>query len=265
MINDVNFINLLIKDADFNYPTVADCIAIIEKDRLMVYVVINYGNLPMNTQYKIHNSYSLIYNGKRYENILDKRNIYYIVQVVGYSIDQTHFNDSLIHFTVIDTKFNITTPVTTRILHSPPQKKHLGVCSYASSYNSLAEVISWVAYYKMVGADGVMLYYAEDISHIMSGLQAEVNSGFVRFFNFSWPLNKYHGRIQYAVQSAHINSCFYQNRHEFDYLVILDVDEYLLSEGYPFDLYKAIRRVDERAYTSLTVAVIILFLFVVLF
>ena len=60
LINDVNFINLLIKDADFNYPTVADCIAIIEKDRLMVYVVINYGNLPMNTQYRIHNSYSLI-------------------------------------------------------------------------------------------------------------------------------------------------------------------------------------------------------------
>ena len=113
LINDVNFINLLIKDADFNYPTVADCIAIIEKDRLMVYVVINYGNLPMNTQYKIHNSYSLIYNGKQYENILDKRNLFYIVQVVGFSIDQTHFNDFLIHFTVIDTKFNITTPVTT--------------------------------------------------------------------------------------------------------------------------------------------------------
>ena len=51
LINDVNFINLLIKDADFNYPTVADCISIIEKDRLMVYVVNNYGNLPMNTQY----------------------------------------------------------------------------------------------------------------------------------------------------------------------------------------------------------------------
>ena len=142
MINDVNFINLLIKDANFNYPTVADCIAIIEKDRLMVYVVINYGNLRKNTRYKIHNSYSLIYNGKQYENILDERNMFYIVQVVGFSIDQTHFTDSLIHFTVIDTKFNITTPVTTRILHSPPQKKHLGVCSYASSYNSLAEVIS---------------------------------------------------------------------------------------------------------------------------
>ena len=113
LINDVNFINLLIKDADFNYPTVADCIAIIEKDRLMVYVIINYAVLPMTTRYKIHNSYSLIYNGKQYENILDKRNLFYIVQVVGFSIDQTHFNDFLIHFTVIDTKFNITTPVTT--------------------------------------------------------------------------------------------------------------------------------------------------------
>ena len=86
-------------------------------------------------------------------------------------------------------------------------------------------MISWVAYYKMVGADGVMLYYAEDLSHIMSGLQSEVNSGFVRFFNFSWPLNDYYGRIQRSVQAAHINSCFYRNRHEFDYLVILDVDE----------------------------------------
>lgn len=62
-----------IKDSDFNYPTVADCIAVIEIDRLMVYVVINYGNLPMNTRYTIHNSYSLIYNGKQYESILDKR------------------------------------------------------------------------------------------------------------------------------------------------------------------------------------------------
>ena len=117
----------------------------------------------------------------------------------------------------------------------------------------------------MVGADGVMLYYAEDISHIISGLQAEVNSGFVRFFNFSWPLNTYHGLVQRSVQSAHINSCFYRNRHEFDYLVILDVDEYLLSEGYPFDLYKAIRRVDKRAFTSLRVIVIKSIFFIVLF
>ena len=103
--------------------------------------------------------------------------------------------------------------MTTRILHSPPKKKHIGVCSYASSYNSLAEVISWVAYYKIVGVSNVMLYYAEDIPEIMSGLQTEVNSGFVRFFNFSWPLNTYHGRIQYSVQSAYINSGFYRNRH----------------------------------------------------
>ena len=110
----------------------------------------------------------------------------------------------------------------------------------------------------MVGADGVMLYYAENISHIMSGLQKEVKSGFVRFFNFSWPLNKYHGYIQSSIQSAYINSCYYRNRHEFEYLIVLDVDEYLLSEKTPFNLYTSLRRITTRRFDAFRVCFYVL-------
>ena len=113
-----------------------------------------------------------------------------------------------------------------------------------------------MAYYKIAGVDGVMLYYAEDIPEIMSGLQTEVNSGFVRFFNFSWPLNRYHGLIQRSVQSAYINSCFYRNRHEFDYIIVLDVDEYLLSEKTPFNLYSSINSISTRRYDAYRVNLI---------
>ena len=256
LVNDLDFVNLLIKDANFKYPTISDCVAVIERGQLMVYVVINYGTLPYKTRYKIHNSYTLIYKGIEYRNILGRRNIYYISQVVGFSIQQTKFSNNLIQFTIHDKRFNIKYPVTTRILHSPPHKKHIGVCSYASSYNSLAEVISWVAYYKIVGVSNVMLYYAENITHIMSGLQKEVNSGFVRFFNFSWPLNRYHGYIQSSIQTAYINSCYYRNRHEFDYIIVLDVDEYLLSEKTPFNLYSSINSISTRRYDAYRVNLI---------
>ena len=102
----------------------------------------------------------------------------------------------------------------------------------------------------MVGANKLLLYYSENVTSLIYQIKQLNYNGFIRIYNFSWPLNKKYGLIQRSIQWAQINSCFYRHRYEYEYILTIDVDEYLLSYKHPFNLYNSILELDINKYDA---------------
>ena len=236
---NVNFVDSLRQNQkNYNQPLLVDCIAVAMNNSLQVYGIVSYLNLPKKTDYKIHQDYTLHYQGNTYNNQMVTYNYFEYVQVTSFSLPLS-FRPS-VQLSIQDAKYNLEYNVETSILHPLTRRYKLGVCAYVSNYNKLDEVKSWLAYYKMVGVDHVMLYTALELNKIKKGLSKYINSGFLRWYGFYWPLNRRHKFIQRSIQRAQVNSCYYRHRHEFEYLLMVDVDEYLLSKSNPFNISKSI-------------------------
>ena len=207
-------------------------------DSLQVYGIVSFLNMPPGAHYSIHQNYKLHYDGNTYNNQKVTYNFFEYVQVTSFSLPLS-FRPS-VQLSIEDAKYNLEYNVETSILHPPIHRNKLGVCAYVSDYNTVDEVKSWLAYYKMVGVDHVMLYTALKLSSLKHALSKYIDSGFLRWYGFYWPLNKYHKFIQRSIQRAQVNSCYYRHRHEFEYLLMVDVDEYLLSKSNPFNISKSI-------------------------
>ena len=242
---DIDFVTSLLAISQVKYPTIADSVVFREEDYLQVSIIINYCSCVYK-KYRLHNNYVLFYNGTTYLNNMSSENLQRASQVVGFSIvsDEKHY----ISFTILDMNNNFTYPIKTRILYPPKKKQHLGVCAYFSNYNTISEMISWFSYYQMVGANKLLLYYSENVTSLISKISKLNLNGFIRVYNFSWPLNNKYKFIQRSIQAAQMNSCFYRHRYEYEYILTIDVDEYLLSYKHPFDLYISIRELEVNKY-----------------
>ena len=121
------------------------------------------------------------------------------------------------------------------IMNKPQERSGVGVCAYVSSYNSFHEIRSWIAYYKMVGVKNIILYSVNDIIY-KSKFHDLIQSGFLNWETFHWPINNYYEKEQRSVQHLQVNSCYYRYRNYFDYIINVDVDEYVVGNSNPFDL-----------------------------
>lgn len=236
---NINFVDSLLQNQkNYKQPLLVDCIAVSMNNSLQVYGIVSFLNLRPEAEYRIHQNYKLYYNDNKYNNQMVTYNFFQYVQVTSFSIPLSVRPS--IQLSIVDDKYNLMYKVETSVLHPPTHRKKLGVCAYVSNYNTINEVKSWVAYYKMVGVDHVILYTAIELRNMKQALSKYIDSGFLRWYGFYWPLNRYYKSYQRSIQRAQINSCYYRHRHEFEYLLMVDVDEYLLSEYNPFNISKSI-------------------------
>ena len=244
---DLDFVTPLILSQNLSLPILADCIAVRNNSRIDVTAIFSCSNLPSSTWRSIYNNYTLVVNGVEYSNLLQYYGLRDYVQVARYSIPCAE-NEMKIKLTFRDEKLHINYTVTTSILSMPKKKMKLAVCSYISDYNSINELYSYLAYNKMMGVDRILLYSALELPNVKKAIANSIDNGFVRWYRFSWPLHKYYGQVQYSVQKQQINSCYYRHRHEFEYIVLTDLDEYMISRTYQFDLYSSIKAIDNGTY-----------------
>ena len=216
-------------------PLVNDIIVKTYNNESIVYVIINNGN-TMNEYRELRNvSVELWIGGKKYQNRFPSvrerpiRLLKYVVSKLPNSGTVSLYDHST-SFLYENLPY---------LSLSEASKRKIAICAYISEYNSIYEIKSFLAYYLLQKVDCVIFYCVVNYDTFMKALKFEIDNGYVILYHFPWPLTRAFGPIQNSVQVSHINSCYYRHRHYFEYIISQDVDEYVYSEQYPFDLYRA--------------------------
>ena len=223
-------------------PLVNDIVVSKTNDIWTVYVIINNGNTHNKTFTTLNDvNVTLIVDNKEYHNIFRKVKQSNI-RVLKYIVPRINISGKL---SLFDHSTNlIYKDLPYKTLFPQPMRK-IAVCAYISNYNSAAELKLFLAYYLLQNIDNVIFYCSINCTYFKNLLKMEINTGYVILYEFPWPLTETFGKIQRSVQGSQINSCYYRHKNYFKYIISQDVDEYLYSELYPFDLYKAISKVYE--------------------
>ena len=66
-----------------------------------------------------------------------------------------------------------------------------------------------------------------------------MESGYLTVVDFTWPRPNTQKLLQFTNQQAQINACFNRFRFEADAILFCDVDEYIYSRKFPFNLPRA--------------------------
>ena len=251
---DLNFAKRLRQaQNDSDIPLVNDIVVSKKNNTWEVIVIINNGN-TMNEKYNKLRSVNveLLVGNKIYPNSFKQVHEAHL-RVLKYEVPNLPVSGTI-------SLFDCTTNVSYqylpyRALINQPKRK-IAICAYISDYNTLNEIISFLAYYILQKIDNVILYCSVNCDTFRIALKKEIENGYVILYEYPWPLTKKYGAYQRSIQGSHINSCYYRHRNYFEYIISQDVDEYFYSEQYPYDLYTAIRRVYKLNPDNRSLAVI---------
>ena len=235
-------------------PLVNDIVVSKQNDSYNVYVIINNAN-PRNESFKHLRSVNvtLEVDGQKYYNIFPEIN-HNTIRLLKYIVPSMKQSGNV---TLYDHATNISYNDLPYKLLVQQQKRKVAVCTYISNYNTAGEVKSWVAFYLLQGVDNVIYYCSVKCDYFKNVLRKEIESGYVIFYDYPWPINNFFGPVVLSVQASQINSCLYRHRDSFEYVIPHDVDEYFYSELYPYDIYKAITEVFNLNPDKMSLAVLI--------
>jgi hypothetical protein len=224
--------------ANENEPFIVDVHPVLLNE-LVVHITIN--NMHLNDALNhTHHQYHIRFNKEIYQDInkpdaTDHPNCQFCFNQLKFIIPM-HDDYNKIGFTLFDEKFNLSYNLIGCVDH--PRKKYpLGVCAYASDFNSDDELFTWLSFQKIQNVSKVMLYAGTMMEHYESILHKEIRRGFVILHDFTWSRNKgFGGRVQRNHQQAQMNACVYRYKYYFHSILLFDLDEYVYSMQFPYDL-----------------------------
>ena len=187
---------------DFSRPFIVN-VDVYQIDRsLEFYIVINTMHLS-NYQSMQHTKYSLQFQHSNYSNQFDRKN-----SDVGYSVLKfvvpidTPFNrNQQISFILSDLQNKITYNLIAYIRFPNPNPLPVGVCAYASDYNSIEELRMWISFYRVQKVSLVILYVSVPMPELEWEFHDLIESGYLQLVDYTWPrgwmslfLVEYHNR-----------------------------------------------------------------------
>ena len=217
-------------------PLVNDIIVTEKRQFYEVFVIINSLNALSAYRGIINMNVDLFFGGRKYRNKLKvvKEHQIRLLKYIVHDLP-TAGNFSLVdHATSSEYK-----SLPFRVVPLQPRKR-IAICAYISSYNSVDEIKFFLAFYLIQKVDTVIFYCAESYDYFYKALEKEIENGYVILYNYPWPLSDEFERKQRSIQISQINSCYYRHRSFFEYIISIDVDEFMYSELLPDDLYQAI-------------------------
>ena len=220
-----------------SFPLVNDIIVLRKKYSWVIYVIINNGNALPKYRHLRKMNVELLLGNQTFRNIFKAGREDHI-RLLKYIVNELPITNTL---TLIDHSTSwkyISLPF--QVLPEQPQRK-LAICTYISDYNSAKEIKSFLAFNLIQNVDVVIFYCAVNYDFYYNILRKEIDFGYVILYYYPWPLTNAYGKIQRSIQISQINSCFYRHRSFFEYIVFIDVDEYMYSELFPNSLYKGIQ------------------------
>lgn len=238
MLPDLHFSERLRSAQKYNErPLVNDIIVTTNNNESIVYVIINNGN-AMNEYRHLRNVSVELWSGNKYYKNLFSEVREYPIRLLKFVVNKLPKSGTV---SLYDHSTSFLYKNLPYLSLSAASKRKIAVCAYISEYNSINEIKSFLAYYLLQRVDCVIFYCATNYEYFLKSLKFEIENGYVVLYHFPWPLTRVYGLIQYSVQVSHINSCYYRHRNYFEYIISQDVDEYVFSEQYPFDLYSAFK------------------------
>lgn len=99
-------------------------------------------------------------------------------------------------------------------------------------YDDINELVNMIAVNRVLGADFFSFYIYNITQRISDALEVVKSQGLVEIINWNMPINL--TKIHYFGQMAALNDCLYRNRHLSQYIVVTDLDEFII----PFKVQK---------------------------
>ena len=223
---------------DINKPFLVNVDVYQLDEVLTFYLIINTMHLSSYRK-EGHFNFSLLFNKAEYPNLNQRNNkdVGYIVIKFEVPVNSSYQEGQLIEFTLKDNqRFHKYENVKACIRYPNPDPLPLAICAYVSDYNSIDELRSWIAFYRIQKVSMVIFYVSVPMPELQTEFASLISSGFLRLVDFTWPRQIVGYPIQCSNQQSQMNSCFYHFKYEVQALIICDTDEYIYIYKFPFDL-----------------------------
>lgn len=227
--NDASFIDGLIHTFHADGPYIADASAYYN-GTLTLYVVFNALHLRKNCSFLGIGDYVLQYStGHYYGKRIHTNECAVRVMKYEFVPNETLEVGQMITFSITNEEANQSFPGCSVTVMGYRQRKGIATCTYLSNVNSFYEVANYIQYTLSIGVDRVNLYQSTPL-HYVGALKHLYGNG-VRIYNWTWPRTKSRGPIQNSSQSPMYNGCYYRHKGTFKYLLINDLDEFVVFNG----------------------------------
>ena len=213
-------------------PWITDIFAVPQNNAMMIYAVFNALNQPLKRMNVNYNSFTLYYRNYTLHDRTPIRVHAEAIRVLKFMLPAI-VRDPFFYVTIIDgVRKNTYKDLPVEVL-SNVKLGGFGACAMLSDFNSPYEMQNWVAWNKYQNLTNVIIYSIKPVPEAEEMIKRGLSSGFIRYYQYQYPLNKYRRFEQESIQLAVINSCFYRHRHQYDGLVMIDLDEYVYSPMNP--------------------------------
>lgn len=229
--------------SDIDKPFLVDLNPVYKEGRLLIYATISSMHLGYRWG-EYHTNFTLLYENRIYDNLYNKgsplpgcNQLFFDIPVAmpfsaGDVITVSLFNLKQKR-AYKDVQSCVSVP--------DPDPLPLAVCSYISDYNTIPELRSWIAFQRVVNVSKIMFFQATPIPGFTEAFDHLIREGYVEVVDYTWPRLQNGMKMQDNNQQSQVNACFYRLKYRASAVVLCDVDEYVHSEKYPFDLPEVVR------------------------
>lgn len=223
------------------FPIIMDAMGFYVDNNIEVFVVYNMISVLAHLQDPFkHRNHTLLHNGTIYTNTArvgrypmnDATGLRYVLPSNS-SVTKTSGVSDTLNCVILNEVQGTQTPLTISlvpILTSPLWR--LVVLAYVSSFNSVEEVLHWIAYYQLRGIDHIELVVADEAAELRKGISKVVASGFVTLTDFMFKKNPSYAVFKLSQRSdqvAAMYSSIYRYKFLAQYMIVVDVDEYMVT------------------------------------
>lgn len=213
-------------------PWITDIFAVPQKNATKIYAVFNALNQPLKDMNVNYNNFTLYYHEYTLHDITPIEIHAEAIRVMKFILPAI-VSDPFFYVTIIDSvRKNTYEDLPVEVL-SNVKLGGFGACAMLSDFNSPYEMKNWVAWNKYQNLTNVMIYSIKPVPEAEAAIKQGLSSGFIRYYQYQYPLNKYRRVEQRSIQLAVLNSCYYRHRHQYDGLVMIDLDEFVYSPMNP--------------------------------
>ena len=218
---DTNITQGLFHTYNLTIPFITDAILYDDMGWKLL-VTLSATHLPQREE-RFKGEFLLQYNGIHYQG--ERKPHEYSLLIMKYQLPNNTIINGSIRFSIINNETNLYYPNCVARVLPRHVKGGIATCSFATNYDTFYDIANFISYNLFAGVDTVILYVSSQFAfipvlHFLFGKRLKV-------FLF-WPIRNI-GYGHYDVLIAQLNSCYYRNRDQFEYLIMIDLDEMLFN------------------------------------
>lgn len=207
-------------------PYIADAFAEIDSNSITITVIISSLQLPENMSDLSIGVYELNYNGRWLRGkrmIIAKKNCAIVKYGASFAAE---FSYARIPVMLRNNATDLFISNCTVGVLPKRRKSGIATCAYLSSYNSFYEAALFVQHTLACGVDKVILYEGTPVDYLPVLKQLYGNR--LLLYRFTWPqIDRPYPQL--LSQISMINSCYYRHKGQFDYTIMIDIDEMIFN------------------------------------